>query len=196
MIEVQFKMSEFERAAQGIGASIDQIPFAISVAMNRAAQLTRETLISETWPGHVTVRNRNFIRRALRTKFATKRDLSVAIYDDLGRAHLKEHADAGVKRARGRLAIPQPGIRRTSRGVAASDRPKQLIAKTPKRALRITQKGIFVGVNGRLQLKYVFAGQAQIRKDVPFREDFARLMRQRTMEALPSAVERAMRTRR
>lgn len=196
MIDVQFKRSEFERAAQGLGASIDQIPFAISVAMNRAVRLTRETLVKETWPGHVTVRNRGFIGRALRTKFATKTDFTVSIYDDLGAAHLKEHADGGIKRAHGRLAIPQPGIRRTAWGVAASDRPKRLIARTPKRALRITQKGIFVGVNGRLELKYVFAGQAQIHKDVPFREDFARLMRQRTMEALPSAVERAMRTRR
>ena len=70
-----------------------------------------------------------------------------------------------------------------------------MIARTPKRALRITRKGIFVGENGRLKLKYVFAPAAQISKDVPFYEDFERVMRQEIAAAFPGAMKRAMQTR-
>ena len=54
--------------------------------------------------------------------------------------------------AKRRLAIPPVGIvRRTSRGVSASQTPRAIIDRTPKRALRLNATGIFAGRDGRRQ---------------------------------------------
>lgn len=198
MLNLSFDMRDFERKAAEIAGAMDQIPFALANAMTSAAFKAREVLVSETWPSHVEQRNRAFIRRALRIEKARKNDLRVEIYDDLGRGHLQLHAKGGTRAARGRrLAIPPQGTaqRKAGGGIKAGALPKALIARTPKRALRITPKGIFVGENGRLKLKYVFAPSAQINKDVPFYEDFERVMRQEIAAAFPGAMKRAMQTR-
>lgn len=192
-------MSAFERKAREIDGAIDQVPFALANALTTAAFRTREVLITETWPGAVVVRNRNFMRAALRIEKATKRNLQVEIYDDLGRANLILHAKGGQRIAHGghRLAIPPQGsVKRTSHGVRKGQRPRDIIASTPKRALRVTPKGIFVGKNGSLHLKYVFKRAAAMHKDVPFYEDFVRIMRIEIEKAFPITMRNAMRTRR
>jgi hypothetical protein len=199
MLNLSFDMRDFERKAAEIGAAVDQVPFALANAMTTAAFKTRDVLINETWPGHVEQRNRAFIRRALRIEKARKRDLRVEIYDDLGRANLQLHAKGGqrVSHSGRRLAIPPTGTaqRKAGGAIKAGALPKALIARTPKRALRITPKGIFVGEGGRLRLKYVFKGASQIEKDVPFYEDFQRIMRQEIAAAFPATMRNAMQTR-
>jgi hypothetical protein len=194
-----FNFSDFERMARDIDHAIDQMPFAISKALNDAVKNTRDRLAEETWAQHVEVRNRHFMRNALRIERSTKRNLRVALVDIRGRANLKQHAEGGVSRPLHgrRFSIPLKGtVRRTARGVTASQTPKAIIASTPKRALRVTAKGIFVGKGGRLHKKYAFAPAAHVKKDVPLREDFARFMVEELRVTFPAAMKLAMQTRR
>jgi hypothetical protein len=197
MFEVKFDQAVFERKAKQLQGALDQVPFALSQALNAAVKNARQVLVLNTWPSHVTQRNASFIGRALRTEFSTKRNLRVEIYDDLGRASLSLHADGGVKRAKKRLAIPPGGtVTRTGRGVRKNQTPRSIIDRTPKRALRVTPQGIFVGKGGRLQLKYAFKQQARQPADVPFRDDFETTMRAELRVSFPAALARAMKSRR
>jgi hypothetical protein len=194
---IEFDMSAFERRAKELRADIEQVPYALALAMNQAAKNTRQVLVKDTWPTHVTQRNSNFIGRALRTNFASKRNLQVEIFDSLGRAHLKLHDTGGDKSAKGRFAIPVTGqIKRTSKGVAKSKTPHALVLNTPKRALRITEKGIFVGKGGRLTLMYSFKRSTQQPADVPFDQEFRDAMTVELRTSFPAALSKAMASRR
>jgi hypothetical protein len=195
-----FDFSDFERAARAMNAKIDQVPYALSRALNDSAFGTRKSLIDVTWPSAVQVVNKTFMRASLNIEKASKAHLQVAIVDKLGRANLKQHAESGVKRrktAGKNLAIPPTGtVTRTAKGVRANQRPRALIADTPKRALRITQRGIFVGQGGRLHLRYAFKPEARIKPDVPFYRDFEGEMREQMRVEFPRAMAKAMATRR
>lgn len=196
---LKFDFRDFERVARNLGALERQVPFALANAMSSAAFTVREQLITETWPGHVEVRNRNALRNALRVKKARKADLNVAIEGTgpaADRLNLKAHADGGVHRPKShRLAIPPAGtVKRGARGVAKRQRPRAIIDATPKRALRITKRGIFVGQGGRLHLKYSFKPSANIKPDVPFRQDFSRMMQNAVRRQFPIAIKKAMAT--
>jgi hypothetical protein len=196
-MDFEIDCKAFERRAKELHGTIDQVPFALAKAMNAAAKNTRQVLVQDTWPQHVLQRNSSFIGRALRTDFATKRNLRVEIYDSLGRAHLKLHDAGGTKEAKGRLAIPPLGaVSRGSSGVRRSQRPRAIIANTPKRALRITPKGIFVGKGGHLRLMYAFKPSASQPADVPFSATFRETMAIALRAAFPAFVKAAMATRR
>lgn len=197
MITLEIDASAFERRAKEMKKQIEQVPYALAIAMNRAVENTHQLLVESTWRDHVTERNKSFIGRALRAKKAHKGNLRVEIFDSLGRAHLKLHDTGGIKTAKGRLAIPQAGaVRRGASGVRKSQRPRAIVLNTPKRALRITAKGIFVGKGGRLQLMYAFASSANIRADVPFEEDFRTAMVAELRTSFPAAISNAMKRRR
>lgn len=200
MIELRFNLTDFEAKAKALGGAQDQVQFALSLALNNAVRNARNVLVQDTWPQHVTQRNPAFIGRALRTKFATKSDLHVEIYDDLQRGSLKLHAEGGTKVARKRLAIPvsgsAPRASRGAHGVRKSLRPGAIIASTPKRALRITAKGIFVGKSGRLNLMYAFKPSAVQPADVPFEAAFRQAIKDDVRTSFPAAMARAMSTRR
>jgi hypothetical protein len=199
MIEVEFETADFEYRARQLGGALDQVPFALSVALNRAATNARLALVQDTWPRHVTMRSRNFIRWALRVVYSTKQHLRIEINDEAAqtRGHLLLHAIGGVKSGRRRLAIPPKGsVVRTARGVRKDQTPSAIIATTPKRALRITASGIFVGARGRLTLKYLFRQSVRQPADVPFAEDFGDALRGEVRASFPAALAEAMRTRR
>lgn len=199
LFEVTFNISEFERQTKKLGAAMDQVPFALSMAMNDAVFATREVLVKQTWPKGVTVRNSRFLSAALRVEKASKRSLYVAITNAgiPDRAHLPLHDKGGTKQARGRLAIPNPAyIKRFAKGVRAGDRPRELINRTPKRALRITPFGIFIGKAGRLHLMYTFKRSARIKSRVPFTADFKTSMHAKLRDAFPATIARAMASRR
>jgi hypothetical protein len=194
---LEFDLRDYEREAKHLGAFIDQVPFAMANAMTTAAFKTRTLLIDDTWPVHVTARNKTFMRAALRVIPAKKHNLEVSIIDVLHRGALELHARGGTKTPlRSRLAIPPKGVRRGAHGIPVGLRPRAIVDNTPKRALRITSKGIFVGSGGRLHLKYSFSASAHIKPDVPFYEDFERYMTQEMMTAFPVSLEKAMATRR
>jgi hypothetical protein len=194
MLELKLDLSSFERYAAGMRAAIDQVPFALSKAMNDAAFAARKHLIDDTWPKHVQQRNRNFLRAALRVEPAKKTDLRVAIVDQLGRGHLQLHAKGGVKQAKGRLAVPSKRVQRGPGGVRQSQRPRNLKRAVVKGNLIFQQEGR--GKSAKLRLMYALRQQAKIRKRVPFYEDFATVMRREILQRFPGAMAQAMRTRR
>jgi hypothetical protein len=197
MFDVAFNLDTFEKRAEELGANIDQVPFALSLALNEAVKGARRVLVEDTWPTHVEVRSKTFMSAALHTDYATKNNLSVKIYDQLGHGSLLMHADGGTKIPKNKLAIPPTGaVKRTATGVSKNQTPRAIIDRTPKRALRVTRKGIFVGKGGRLHLIYAFKSSAHQGADVPFRGDFETAMVEGTRNSFPSAMTRAMLTRR
>ena len=197
-MEIQLNFDDFTRKAKELGMAQDQVPFALSKSLNRAAVNARRVLTETTWPTSVEVRNQGFMRAALSTIFSTKADLRIVIFDQLGRADLAGHAFGGTKMPRGsHLAIPPPGLfTRGARGIAKSDRPVAIISRTPRRALRITQKGIFVGRGGRLHLQYIFRSSAVQPADVPFEADFQYSILNDVRTSFPEEMAGAMLSRR
>jgi hypothetical protein len=194
---VKFDFSDWERKAAELSAAADQVPFALARALNESVENAQSVLIISTWPQHVKQRNSTFMRAALRRKFATKNNLTAEIYDSLHRGHLKEHAIGGTKSAKGaHLTIPSSEIPIGSHGVTKSNRAAALIAKTPKRALRITSRGIYVGKGGRLHLKFALRRSVPIPADVPFYADFSEAVRDGMRTSFPYCLRVAMRTRR
>jgi hypothetical protein len=198
MIDVQFNLSEFEKRARQLDGAIDQVPFALALALTEAAEITKQALVDE-WPQHVFQRNPGFIKRALQVKPATKHDLRVEIYDSLGRAHLELHADGGTKQAKSKFAIPvENNVKRGARGVSRSKWPRSLAnsfvadlhGKGPALWVRYGRKG------RRLRLMYTLRSTVGVKKDVPFRETFAETMTRELGESFPAALKRAMSTRR
>jgi hypothetical protein len=192
--KVQFDYAELEKYATALGARADQIPYALSLALNRSADVTRNYLIKATWPGAVQQRNNSFIAASLTTKEAraSKQSLSVEIYDKLGRGNLKLHALGGTRTAKGtNIAIPVSSMQKTSHGVPTRMRPRNL-ANSFKKDGMIYQKT----KGGRLRLVYSLKRKANIPKQVPFYEDFGTVMLNELERNIPLAVAKAMSTAR
>lgn len=189
-------VEDFQRAATNMGATADQMPFILSLALNRAIKATRTYLVEHTWPEHIVQRNPTFIRRALRTQFSNKNDLTVEIYDDLGRASLMAHAEGGKKMPKGKsLAVPSRAVKRTSHGVARSQRPRNL----PRSKTFVQNNRLYMttgrGKGRRARLMYFLKPSVQIPKDVPFYQDFNAQVGANIMRELPGVVIQAMSTR-
>ncbi|TCR60953.1 hypothetical protein [Bosea sp. BK604] len=208
---LQLDLREFERKARDIGGAIDQVPFALAGALNDALFKARDHLINQTWPHAITVRNPNFIRAALNVDKATKGKLAGAVFDRLGRASLNLHAKGGTKAARGRLAIPSTAVKgqRTAKGVPRRLRPAtapntfrkgdaifQRVGWKPNGAAKRTSKSAASTDKRRVQLLFTLRRAAQIRKDVPFVEDFRRVVLEEVRRSFPQRMARAMATRR
>jgi hypothetical protein len=194
---IHIDMSQVERAAYDLHAAADQMPFIMSVALNKALVATREYLVSHTWPESIVQRNPGFIKAALRMEFSKKNDLRVEIYDRLERASLKKHAEGGVKLPRGRqLAIPTRYVKVGAHGVPRNKRPRNL----PKDQTFVQNNRIYQtvgkGKNRKLQVMYVLKPQVKINKDVPFYSDFETQLNVHVMKELPQAITYAMSTRR
>lgn len=197
MLDFAFDIRDFKRAAIDMHAALDQVPFALAGALNNAVEGARSDIINTTWPRHVTVRKANFLNAALTTsgERATKNRLRVVLYDRLGRGSLKLHAQGGTKRPlRSKLAIPSKAVSRGANGVISSQRPANLSRKVVKKNLIFQASGR--GKGARLTLMYKLARVAQIKRDVPFYEDFQRAMASRIHAEFPKAMAKAMATRR
>jgi hypothetical protein len=199
MIEIEIDPRPFVERTEELGAKVDQLPFVLAGLMNNAVFNARRVLVETTWPSHVQVRNKNFLSASLRVDTATKTKLEVRIYDILGnRGHLYEHAKGGTERPfrSRRFAIPiSDKIKKTSRGIPERLKPSAIIANTPKRALRVTQTGIFVGQGGRLHLMYSFKPTVDQPADVPFYQDFAYAMTEDMRAGFDEKMKQAMATR-
>ncbi len=196
MFEIKFDVSEFERRTKQLEGALDQMPFALALALTEAANITKQALVDE-WPLHITQRNPSFIKRALQVKPATKHDLRVEINDSLGRANLELHADGGIERAKSKFAIPV-NVQRGAQGVPRSKAPRSL-ANSFVADLRGKGAAVWVryGRKGRrLRLMYVLRALVPVSKDVPFRETFASSMMRELRRSFPAAMARAMKTRR
>jgi len=195
MFKVEIGYLNAQQVAMSLGAAADQVPYALALALNRSAEVTRNLLIRQTWPGAVHARNSSFIAASLTTRDsrASKSSLSVEIYDKLDRGNLQMQAKGGLRApmAGSNLAIPASDIHRTASGVPKRLRPKNLKTAFVKKGLLFARDG-----RGRLKLLYALKPQTRIPKRVPFYEDFEASMRRELLRTLPLAVEKAMRTRR
>lgn len=194
MVRIEFDYADIERQAIAIGAAADQVPYALALALNRAADVTRNLLIRETWPQHVQQRNSSFIAASLTTRDAraNKQSLAVEIYDKLGRGNLLLQAKGGARTPRGgsNLAVPLSNIPKTSRGVPARLRPKNLPSAVRKNDALFARDR-----KGKLTLLYILKPSTKVPKRVPFYEDFATSMTRELERTIPMAVARAMATR-
>jgi hypothetical protein len=189
-----FDLRAFEARAKELGGQIDQLPFALANSLNQGAFNARRVLVENTWPTHVTVRNSRFMNAALQVEKATKRDLTVAVSDKLGRAHLALHAKGGTKRARGRLAIPTKAVTRGARGVPQSQRPANLKRAVVRGGLIFQAQGR--GKNAKLRLMFKLQPSAQQPKDVPFFETWRDVMQREMRANFGPAMAKAMQSRR
>lgn len=191
---LSFDVRDFERIASSMRGAQDQMAFAISVSLNKAAQNTENRLASETWASHVQVRNRGFLRAALDIERSDKRNLRVTVFDKLGRANLSLHETGGTARSKtGRFAIPTSRVRKGAKGVVQSQRPANLSRKVVKDGLIFQKVGR--GKSERLQLMFKLQPTNQVKADVPFHRDFNRFMREEARREFPKAMAKAMRTR-
>lgn len=197
MFEIKLDMSDFYEKARIFGDAADQLPFVISQLLNDGAFKTRQVLL-QMWPEKVTVRNQAFLNAALHVNKSDKTNLTVEIVDQIGHAHLKMHDEGGTKKVdHGRIAIPNPAyIKIGPHGVPIGQRPIDIINMTPKRALRITSRGIFVARGGKMRLMYTLTPQAKIKSDVPFSETFEYTMRENIRTGFQDTMRKALASRR
>lgn len=196
MLSIKFDFSQLEAAARSVNARADQIPYALSLALNEAADKTRRLLIEQTWPRHVIVRNKSFMQASLTTKNAraTKSMLSVEIYDRLNRGNLVLQERGGTRVAKkGSMAIPI-AIKRGARGVPAGQRPRVL--KDSFRKGDVILQRVGGKKSKRLRVAYALKKSTPVKPRVPFHRDFAKSMEQELRVAIPMAVRKAMRTAR
>jgi hypothetical protein len=195
MFKVEIGYLNAQQVAASLGAAADQVPYALALALNRSADVTRNLLIRQTWPGAIHARNQSFIAASLTTREAraSKSSLSVEIYDKLDRGNLLLQAKGGsrVPRTGGNLAVPASDIKRGASGVPKRLRPKNLTKAFRKNGNLYVRDG-----KGRLKLVYALKASTRVPKRVPFFEDFEASMRRELIRTLPMAVEKAMRTRR
>jgi hypothetical protein len=198
MFEIKFDLSDLEKKVAALGTAVEQIPFTLSLALNTAVKNTKEALVRNTWPQHVTQRNAAFINRALQIDYSKKYNLRVEIYDDLGRANLSLHLFGGTASPRsGRFAIPSStAVTKTAQGVRSSQRPRA-ITNSFVANLRGHGDAVWKRVGGRnLKLMYVLKPSNRVLADVPFENDFRETMADALRTSIPAAMVRAMRTRR
>lgn len=196
MFLIDFDVSDIEKRATSLGASADQLPYVMSLVLNDAVDSARRFIIDETWPTAVRVRNNSFIGRVFNRQAmtrATKYDLQAELRDSLGRANLMLHAMGGVRYARqSNIAIPNSAnVQRTQSGVRKNQRPLNL-TNSLKKDNKIYQRMR----DGKLRLMYVLKPNAQIRKDVPFYEDFEKVTGEAIKVMMPIRVGQAMASRR
>ena len=197
MFEIKLYTEDFEDMARRMGAAIDQVPFALSRALNDAVKETRQTLIDDVWPRAVTVRNTGFIAWALRTEFSTKTKLRATIYDQTeDRVNLKRHDVGGIKRSQsgGRMIIPTRNVKYTQHGATKSQLPANLAHKVVIGNRIYQAQGR--GKARKLVLMWTLHDTATQPADVPFHYEFERVMREATARSFPQRMIEAMATRR
>ena len=198
LFELTIDVSQFFEAAKQIEGGASQLPYVFAGLLNDGAFKSRQVWIDHTWPNSVTVRNQAFMSAALHIDKATKQNLVVSLFDKLGRDFLQRLAVGGINQPRRSrsLAIPlKSWVTYTARGIPRAELPKAIIEKTPDRALRITDKGLFVGEGGRLHLRYSWKEQTTQPKLVAFYEDFAYTMTQALQSGFVDKFAQAMKTR-
>ncbi len=134
-INVTSNISAVTKALDAFGKN--QLPFAMSQALNDAAFAVRKDTIERVWPKSVTVRNPAFLKAMLMPikgdNRASKRKLRAIVQNHpTGQRHrdyLQRLATGGIKTAQGRsLAIPAEDMPMRARGgVTARNRPRNAL---------------------------------------------------------------------
>lgn len=200
LFELKIDRSDIERKVRAMRGAQDQVPYAMSLVLNKAAENAREVLIRE-WPLHVRARQSSFIRYALRRgPFATKHNLRIEIYDQTGKRFLTRLDGGGTHAARGgNIAIPvEANVRIGAHGVRKSQLPRNMpnaviLNKNGRPAI---YQRIGKGKKSRLKLMYVLRPSVQVPNKMPFGADFTFSVLNDVRTELPKAMARAMSTSR
>lgn len=198
-INLTTNASKVQKAMQGLSR---QMPFAMSQALNQTAKDVRKQIVERTYPQSFTVRNKRFAGTMFRIEFASKRKLSAAVFDRLGRDYMAMQAEGGTKLPRGRnIAIPGRANQRTATGkIPRARQPRQIInsGKAYKTTLRGGQQAIVQpqgrGKVKRLKVMYVLEQTARIPKRFDFYEDANSVGRRRFDKNFSKAFADAKRT--
>ena len=103
-INLTTNASKVQKAIQGFSK---QMPFAMSQALNSTAFDIRRQIVDRTYPQSFNVKNKRFANAMFRVEKASKRKLSAAVFDRLGKDYMAMQAEGGTKLPRGRnIAIP------------------------------------------------------------------------------------------
>jgi hypothetical protein len=200
-INLTTNASAVQKAMQGLSK---QLPFATSVALNSTAFDVREQIVERTYPKSFTVRNKRFASAMFRVEKASKRKLTAAVFDKLGRDYMVKQAEGGIKTPRGtNIAIPGRLNQRTATGkIPRSRQPRNLLnnGKAYKTTLRGGQQAIVQpqgrGKSKRLKVMYVLEQRANIPQRFDFYEDASMISRRVFDKNFAKAFARAKRTAR
>ena len=198
-MDLSFKFEDFVNYADHLAvAARDQVPFALSLALNDAAYDTKAVLTNQTWPAHVQEFNHNFISAALVIVPSTKEDLEVAIIDRFGRARLAMHETGGTKTPqKAKIAVPvEPNVKRTGSGEHPRPRDVANSFVIDRGRGPVLYKRTGKGKSRGLKLMYVLKSQVPVPAAVPFHADFNSSMIELVQASFPRAMMKAMLTRR
>jgi hypothetical protein len=172
----------------------------LSSTLNDAAFAARQVVVQDTYPAHIQQRNPSFINAALHVTKATKQNLTVTLEDQLKKPFLQRLATGGTETATRapKLAVPAPDLnaKRTARGMPPRWKRQAIIAATPRRALRVTPTGVFVGQGGRLKLMYSLKPSVHVPKIFNFYETWEYVVMNYIRTSFAANLRRAMDTRR
>jgi hypothetical protein len=196
-MEIKFDFREVLQLADELKVNADQIPYAFSRVLNDGVTIARDFLSETTWPQHVSVKNPRFPKAVLHINRSNKNNLYAEIVETTsGSASLKDHQEGGTRIAKNMFAIPMPwykALYETQSGLRVTARPAALMRR--KKGVIITDKGIYVYYNGRMHLAFIFKRQVMMHADVPFEQEFARIVTYVIDQELEAALRMAMRTR-
>jgi hypothetical protein len=191
--------SDYKRLERRLNAiERKQLPFAFSKTLNDVAKRIRKRIVDRTYPAAFDVRDGKFANATFKIDFSSKRKLEARVYDRLGRANLKLHAEGGIKRAkRGSIAVPSQYVkdRRTGRGVRRSLRPREVVDS--QKGYK-TQRAIFQAYGpkaSKKRLLYSLIPSARISKQFPFYEDANKIVRKDLSRVFNYQLKQALRSR-
>ena len=101
--------------SKDLGIFARQQPFAMSKAINDTAFDVRRASITE-YGRSFQIRNKAFIRSALRVKKSTKRNLQAHVWDRFNKDWLARQVTGGVKKARSKQLLIPIQAKQTGRG--------------------------------------------------------------------------------
>lgn len=145
------------------GFARNQFKFATSRAINETLFRLREKEIS-LYQQSFQVRNRRFIKSALRVKKSSKRNLVGHLFDRLGKDWLERQAKGGRKTARGKyLTIPIHAKKRAKGARDPRSFPNTFVGKS-----RDGTPGIFQRQKRRLRMLFALKPSVRVDKGYPF----------------------------
>lgn len=198
MLSVQDDIAKAAAKLRSITAA-QQLPFAVSQAMNRTA-IEVQQAVKAAMPRRFTLRS-NWVVQGIRVEFSNKRKLEAVVYSRDKFMTLQEYG--GTKKPFGNyLAIPTTLVRRSPKDkIRRSETPKALGDKaeviTVGRRRFIALKKRRKGASGNmLRLMYMLIPQAGIQDRLGLNADGQRIARARFTQHLQAALEQAIKTAR
>ena len=210
-INVTTNLSTVTKALDAFGKN--QMPFAMSQALNDAAFEVRKDTIERVWPRSITQRNPAFMKAMLMPirgdNRATKRRLRSIVQNyqtgTRNKDYLQRLAVGGIKRPNGNnIAIPANDMpTRAKGGVTIGNRPRNILNKPKVFKNRLPNGQEFIARRRTkkrypLQMLYLLEPDGQVKKQFPFYEEaekvgqraFAQNFRKRFAQAKRTARRR------